>query len=111
MRFCSVLDVNGMDTYKRQIIRVGFAVSRGTFFIQDRPGLEINMQYAPLVSTPQSRSFSEITWVKLGAEVVQVGGSASKFSNESKGFSWGLMAAVVELFIFSGFFILQPTLK
>jgi hypothetical protein len=112
MKCVSVLSSTstGWIPIKWQIVRVGFAASRGTFFNQGRPGFEVNMQYAPRVSTPQSKSFSEIVCVKLVAEVVQVVGSASKFStrNESKLFPWGLM---VELFISAVFFLLQSTLR
>ena len=110
MKCVSVLSSTstGWIPIKWQIVRVGFAVSRGTFFNQDRRGFEVNIQYAPRVSTPQPRSFSEIRLVKLGAEVVQVGVSASKFSNESSFFTSGIMLG---LSIFTGFFILRSTLR
>ena len=66
------------------------------------------MPHAPRVSTPQFKSFSEMECVNLVAEVAHVGGSASKFSDQSKLFPGGPM---VELFIFSGFFIIWTTSK
>jgi hypothetical protein len=107
MKCVSVLSSmsTGWIPIKWQFVRVGFAVSRGNIRLirVDQDSRSI-CDYAPRVSTPHFRSFSEIEWVNLVAEVVQVGGSGSKFLNGLKFFSRGLM---VELLIFAGFFILQ----
>ncbi len=77
----------GWIPIKWKVVQVEFAASPGPFSNQDRQRFEVNIQYAPRVSTPQFKSFSEIARVKSVADVVQVGGTAFKSSNESNFFS------------------------
>jgi hypothetical protein len=79
--------LTGWIPIKLKVVQVEFAAFPRSFSNQDRPRFKVNVQYAPRVSTPQLNNFSEITRVKSVAEAIQVGGTAFKFSNESKFFS------------------------
>ena len=72
MRFCPVLDSDGMDTYRASDAVRG-VVQR--ISDQGRLGPDVEIRYAPRSSTPQAKSFSESKRVLLAIEVDQVGTS------------------------------------
>jgi hypothetical protein len=65
-------------------------VSQRTFSDQGQPGSEVEKRYAPRSSTPQAKSFSERSRVKLAAKVVQVGATEPLYEDFSPGLFVGL---------------------
>ena len=72
MRFCPVLDSDGMDTYRASDAVRG-VVQR--ISDQGRLGPDVEIRYAPRSSTPQAKSFSESKRVAM--DVDQVGTTES----------------------------------
>ena len=78
MRFCPVLDSDGMDTYRASDAVRG-VVQR--ISDQGRLGPDVEIRYAPRSSTPQAKSFSESKRVAM--DVDQVGTTESSKENFS----------------------------
>ena len=72
MRFCPVLDSDGMDTYRASDAVRGMVQRISD---QGRLGPDVEIRYAPRSSTPQAKSFSESKRVAM--DVDQVGTNES----------------------------------
>ena len=78
MRFCPVLDSDGMDTYRASDTVRGMVQRISD---QGRLGPDVEIRYAPRSSTPQAKSFSESKRVAM--DVDQVGTTESSKENFS----------------------------